>query len=86
MSQLRFPGTRKGFAVKEITSWRGGRVASLIPNILPRADAAACIRPAGNECWCELQCDWCASCAGKIYCYTCYGRVREECTWCCSVC
>jgi hypothetical protein len=60
--------------MKEMASWRGARVASLIPNILPKAQAAACVLPTGS-CWCSAACSWCASCRGNLYCINCNGRV-----------
>jgi hypothetical protein len=71
--------------VKQMPAWRGSSVASLIPNVLPKAEAAACVGGAG--CWCQEPSFSFAACnSGTIYCYTCHGRVTEWCTWCCNYC
>ncbi len=71
--------------MKQLPGWRGSRVASLVPNVLPKAEAAACV--GGAPCWCQEPSFSFADCAsGTIYCYTCHGRVTEWCTWCCNYC
>jgi hypothetical protein len=70
--------------MKQLANWRGARVASLVPNILPRAEAAAeaCI---SRYCWCQQ--GNLASCySGTRYCTSCHGRAIAECHYCCDPC
>lgn len=55
--------------MKQLAAWRGARTASLIHNVLPKAEAAACIKP---HCWCEI--NYQISCNGYVYCINCEGR------------
>lgn len=68
----------KGLAVNQLANWRGARIASLVPNVLPQAQAAACVVGSG-ECWCSS--DFGGSslegCEGNIYCVDCYGRIVD---------
>jgi hypothetical protein len=70
--------------MKEMASWRSARVASLIPNVLPRATAAACIAPIAGQCWCQTEGGDLANIWGDIFCYTCDGRVALHCVGCCT--
>jgi hypothetical protein len=75
--QVFFTQTRKVPTMKEIAGWRSARVASLVPNVLPKAEAAACIGP--RECWCYVGSVNLASCSdGAYYCTTCYGRAAYQ--------
>ena len=67
------PADEKGLSVKQLANWRVARVASLVPNVLPQEEAAACVTPDGS-CFCQLACSWCASCKGYFYCLSCKGR------------
>jgi hypothetical protein len=65
--------------MKQQANWRGARLASLVPNVLPTAEAAACVLPVGS-CWCHFPCSGVPSCisfgSGSIHCTTCNGGVR----------
>jgi hypothetical protein len=69
--------------VNQLTNWRGARIASLVPNVLPQAQAAACIEGAGT-CFCSS--DFTGSslegCVGYIYCVDCYGKIVNTGTEC----
>jgi hypothetical protein len=61
--------------MKQLANWRGARVASLVPNVLPRAEAAACVTR--GSCWCSCDPIRPADCLSlQIWCLTCYGRVK----------
>lgn len=66
--------------MNQLTNWRGARIASLVPNILPQEKAAACVEGAG-ECWCLSTYPGTgalSSCVGYIYCVDCYGRLVQN--------
>ena len=57
--------------MKQLASWRGARIASLVPNVLPKAEAAACI--GARSCWCSS--GEYADCVGTLYCTSCHGGI-----------
>jgi hypothetical protein len=60
--------------MKEMAGWRSARIASLIPNLLPSGEAAACVTR--GYCWCQAG-DLAACSTGILYCVTCYGRTKS---------
>jgi hypothetical protein len=72
---VRTAADKKGLTVKQLANWRLARMASLVPNVLPQAEAAACVIPRGT-CWCspDPSDSYFADCAGKLYCIGCYGN------------
>jgi hypothetical protein len=60
--------------MKQLANWRGARIASLVPNILPKAEAAACVEP--RPCWCS--CPPPDACGNLIrFCISCDGRIKQ---------
>jgi hypothetical protein len=66
--------------MKQMVNWRGARIASLVPNVLPKAEAAACVEP--RSCWCSSGPSNLADCIGDYYCISCRGRVVNTGTTC----